>query len=182
MFVDHLQLVDFRSYGGVDVPLGPGVTIFVGANGQGKTNLVEAVEYLSTLGSHRVATEAPLVRAGAEQGLLRARVQAGLDDQRSLQLEIQITPGKANKARLNRSPLPRARELVGLLRTVVFSPEDLAIVKGDPSERRRFIDTLIISRWPRLAGSKPTTTGCSGSATRCSSRWPVAVPAVGVRR
>ncbi|GGL70696.1 DNA replication and repair protein RecF [Microlunatus endophyticus] len=154
MFVDHLQLVDFRSYGGVDVPLGPGVTIFVGANGQGKTNLVEAVEYLSTLGSHRVATEAPLVRAGAEQGLLRARVQAGLDDQRSLQLEIQITPGKANKARLNRSPLPRARELVGLLRTVVFSPEDLAIVKGDPSERRRFIDTLIISRWPRLAGVK----------------------------
>lgn len=154
MFVDHLQLVDFRSYAGVDVPLGPGVTTFVGANGQGKTNLVEAVEYLSTLGSHRVASEAPLVRAGAEQGLLRARVQAGLDDQRSLQLEIQITPGKANKARLNRSPLPRARELIGLLRTVVFSPEDLAIVKGDPSERRRFIDTLVISRWPRLAGVK----------------------------
>ena len=154
MFVDHLQLVDFRSYAGVDVPLGPGVTTFVGANGQGKTNLVEAVEFLSTLGSHRVASEAPLVRAGAEQALLRARVQAGLDDQRSLQLEIQITPGKANKARLNRSPLPRARELIGLLRTVVFSPEDLAIVKGDPSERRRFIDTLVISRWPRLAGVK----------------------------
>ncbi|MBO0812409.1 MAG: DNA replication/repair protein RecF [Microlunatus sp.] len=154
MYVDHLQLVDFRSYSGVDVPLGPGVTTFVGANGQGKTNLVEAVEYLSTLGSHRVASEAPLVRAGAEQALLRARVQAGLEDHRSLQLEIQITPGRANRAKLNRSPLPRARELIGLLRTVVFSPEDLAVVKGDPSERRRFIDTLVISRWPRLAGVK----------------------------
>lgn len=154
MYVDHLQLVDFRSYGAVDLPLDAGVTTFLGANGQGKTNLVEAVEYLSTLGSHRVASETPLVRAGAEQALLRARVQAGLDDHRSLQLEIQITPGKANKARLNRSPLPRARELIGLLRTVVFSPEDLAVVKGDPSERRRFIDTLVISRWPRLAGVK----------------------------
>jgi DNA replication and repair protein RecF len=154
VFVDHLQLVDFRSYGGVDVPLGSGVTTFIGANGQGKTNLVEAVEYLSTLGSHRVSSDTPLVRAGAEQAVLRARVQAGLDDQRTVQLEIQITPGKANKAKLNRSPLPRARELIGLLRTVVFSPEDLAVVKGDPSERRRFIDTLVISRWPRMAGVK----------------------------
>jgi DNA replication and repair protein RecF len=154
VIVDHLQLVDFRSYDGVDLPLGPGVTTFVGANGQGKTNLVEAVEYLSALGSHRVASDAPLVRAGAELAILRARVQAGLDDQRTVQLEIQITPGKANRARLNRSPLPRARELIGLLRTVVFSPEDLAVVKGDPSERRRFIDTLVISRWPRMAGVK----------------------------
>ncbi len=154
MFVDHLQLVDFRSYPAIDVPLGPGVTTFLGANGQGKTNLVEAVEYLSTLSSHRVASDAPLVRAGTEQAILRARVRAGLDDDRSLQLEIAVTPGKANRARLNRSPLPRARELVGILRTVVFSPEDLAVVKGDPSERRRFIDTLVISRWPRLAGVK----------------------------
>lgn len=154
MYVDHLQLADFRSYAGVDVPLGAGVTTFVGANGQGKTNLVEAVEYLSSMSSHRVASETPLVRAGAELAVLRARVQAGLDDNRSLQLEIAITPGKANKAKLNRSPLPRARELIGLLRTVVFSPEDLAVVKGDPSERRRFIDTLVISRWPRMAGVK----------------------------
>ncbi|SDS72422.1 DNA replication/repair protein RecF [Microlunatus soli] len=154
MYVDHLQLTDFRSYAGIDVPLGPGVTTFVGANGQGKTNLVEGVEYLSSMSSHRVASETPLVRAGAELALLKARVQAGLDDNRSLQLEIAITPGKANKAKLNRSPLPRARELIGLLRTVVFSPEDLAVVKGDPSERRRFIDTLVISRWPRLAGVK----------------------------
>ena len=142
MFVDHLQLVDFRSYAGVDVALGPGSTTFVGANGQGKTNLVEAVEYLSTMSSHRVSSDVPLVRAGAERAVVRARVQAGLDDPRQLQLEVEITPGKANRARLNRSPLRRAREIVGVLRTVVFSPEDLAVVKGDPSERRRFLDDL----------------------------------------
>ena len=152
MFVDHLQLADFRSYLQVDVPLGSGVTTFVGANGQGKTNLVEAVEYVSTLSSHRVSSEVPLVRFGAERAVVRARVQAGLDDPRQLQLEIEITPGKANRARLNRSPLRRSRELIGVLRTVVFSPEDLAIVKGDPSERRRFLDELVVARWPRFAG------------------------------
>jgi len=152
MFVDHLQLADFRSYPGVDVSLGAGVSVFVGANGQGKTNLVEAIEYLSTLSSHRVAADLPLVRSGAERAVVRARVQAGLDDPRHLQLEVEITPGQANRARLNRSPLRRAREIVGVLRTVVFSPEDLAIVKGDPSERRRFLDELIVARWPRLMG------------------------------
>ena len=152
MFVDHLQLVDFRSYTGVDVALGAGVVIFVGANGQGKTNLVEAVEYLSTLSSHRVASDVPLVRAGAERAIARARVQAGLDDARQLHLEVEITPGKANRARLNRSPVKRTREIVGVLRTVVFSPEDLAVVKGDPGERRRFLDDLVVSRWPRMAG------------------------------
>lgn len=152
MFVDHLQLADFRSYPQVDVPLGAGVTTFVGANGQGKTNLVEAVEYLSTLSSHRVSSEVPLVRFGTERAIVRARVQAGLEDLRQLQLEVEITPGKANRARLNRAPLRRARELVGVLRTVVFSPEDLAIVKGDPSERRRFLDELLVARWPRFAG------------------------------
>jgi DNA replication and repair protein RecF len=152
MFVDYLQLADFRSYEAVDVSLGAGVRIFVGANGQGKTNLVEAIEYLSTLSSHRVSSDQPLVRAGAERATIRARVQAGLGDPRQLQLELEITPGKANRAQLNRAPLRRARELVGVLRTVVFAPDDLAIVKGDPSERRRFLDDLVVSRWPRLAG------------------------------
>ena len=152
MFVDHLQLVDFRSYVGVDVALGAGVVVFVGANGQGKTNLVEAIEYLSTLSSHRVASDVPLVRAGADRAIARARVQAGLDDPRQLQLEVEISRGKANRARLNRSPVRRPREIVGVLRTVVFSPEDLAVVKGDPSERRRFLDDLVVSRWPRMAG------------------------------
>ena len=84
--------------------------------------------------------------------MVRARVQAGLDDPRQLTLELEINPGKANRAKLNRSPLRQAREIIGLLRTVVFSPVDIAIVKGDPSERRRFIDDLIVARWPRLAG------------------------------
>ena len=152
MFVDHLQLADFRSYAGVDVDLAAGVTTFVGANGQGKTNLVEAVEYLSTLSSHRVSSEIPLVRVGAERALVRARVQAGLDDPRQVQIEVEITPGRVNRARLNRSPLKRPRELLGVLRSVVFSPDDLAIVKADPADRRRFLDELLTARWPRLAG------------------------------
>ncbi|MGC3955173.1 MAG: DNA replication/repair protein RecF [Propionicimonas sp.] len=152
MFVTHLNLVDFRSYQVVDVPLEAGVTVFTGANGQGKTNLVEAVEYLATLGSHRVASEAPLVRAGAERAKVRARVQAGTDDPRQLLLEVELIPGKANRASLNRSPLKRPRDLLGALRVVVFSPEDLSVVKGDPSARRRFLDELLTSRWPRLAG------------------------------
>ena len=149
MYVAHLTLHDFRSYAAVDVELGPGVTSFIGRNGQGKTNLVEAVDYLSRLASHRVASDAPLVRAGAERGLVRASV---VRDGRTAVLEVELNPGKANRARVNKSPLPRARELVGLVRTVVFSPEDLALVKGDPSERRRFLDDLLVLRTPRLAG------------------------------
>lgn len=152
MFVTHLNLVDFRSYAVVDLPLEPGVTVFTGANGQGKTNLVEAVEYLATLGSHRVAAEAPLIRHGAERARVRARVQAGTDNPRQLLLEIDLLPGKANRASLNRSPLKRPRDLLGALRVVVFSPEDLTVVKGDPSARRRFLDELLTSRWPRMAG------------------------------
>jgi DNA replication and repair protein RecF len=148
VFVTHLSLADFRSYAGVDVPLGPGVTVFTGANGQGKTNLVEAVELLATLGSHRVATEVPLVRFGAE----RALVQAGTDDPRQLLAELELLPGRANRASLNRSPLRRPRDLLGVLRVVVFAPDDLAVVKGDPSGRRRFLDELLTQRWPRLAG------------------------------
>ncbi len=152
MHVTHLHLVDYRSYAEIQVPLQPGVCLFVGSNGQGKTNLVEAVEYLATLSSHRVAADAPLVRAGAERATVRARVQAGIDDTRSLLLELDIVPGHANRAKLNRAPLKRARDLLGALVVVLFSPEDLSIVKGDPSERRRFLDDLLVARWPRFAG------------------------------
>lgn len=152
MFVDHLSLADFRSYPEVELELSAGVCTFVGANGQGKTNLVEAVEYLSTASSHRVSQDQPLVRFGAERAVVRARVRAGIEDDRALILELEICPGRANRAKLNRTPLPRARELVGVLRTVVFSPEDLAVIKTDPSERRRFLDQLITTRWPRMAG------------------------------
>src|SRR5687768_7755172 len=126
MHVSHLSLHDFRSYPEVDVALEPGVTAFVGRNGQGKTNLVEAIDYLSRLSSHRVATDAPLVRAGAEQAVVRAAV---VRDGRTAILEVELNPGRANKARINKSPLPRTRDLVGLVRTVVFSPEDLTLVK-----------------------------------------------------
>ena len=148
MYVSHLHLHDFRSYADVDVELGPGVTAFIGRNGQGKTNLVEAVDYLSRLSSHRVATEAPLVRAGAERAVIRAAV---VREGRTAVLEVELNPGRSNRARVNKSPLPRARELVGLMRTVVFSPEDLALVKGDPAERRRFLDDLLVLRAPRLS-------------------------------
>ena len=149
MHVAHLTLHDFRSYADIDVPLGPGVNAFIGRNGQGKTNLVEAIDYLARLSSHRVASEAPLVRAGADQALVRAAV---VRDGRTAVLEVEINPGKSNRARINRSPLPRARELLGLVRTVIFSPEDLTLVKGDPSDRRRFLDDLLVLRAPRLAG------------------------------
>jgi DNA replication and repair protein RecF len=147
--VSHLQLHDFRSYEGVEVGLEPGVNVLVGPNGQGKTNLVEAVDYLASLASHRVATDAPLVRMGAAQAVVRAAV---VRDGRTATLEVEINPGGSNRARVNGSPLPRARELLGLLRAVVFSPEDLALIKGDPSERRRFLDALLVARNPRLAG------------------------------
>ena len=152
MFVDHLSVSGFRSYASADVPLGAGVTIFVGRNGQGKTNLVEAVEYLATLSSHRVSSDLPLVRAGEGQAIVRARVQAASDDDRKLLLEIEINVGRANRARINKSALSRPGELAGVLRCVVFSPEDLAIVKGEPSDRRAFLDALVVSRWPRMAG------------------------------
>ncbi|MBM0123468.1 DNA replication/repair protein RecF [Pimelobacter simplex] len=149
MHVARLSLHDFRSYADVDVELEPGVTAFVGRNGQGKTNLVEAVDYLSRLSSHRVATDAPLIRAGADQAVIRAAV---VREGRTAVLEVELNPGKANRARINRSPLPRVRELAGIVRTVVFSPEDLALVKGDPGGRRRFLDDLLVLRTPRYAG------------------------------
>ena len=149
MFVSHLTLHNFRSYEAAEVELDAGVTAFVGRNGQGKTNLVEAIDYLSRLQSHRVATDAPLVRAGAEQAVVRAAV---VREGRTAILEVEINPGRANRARINRAPLGRTRELVGLVRTVVFSPEDLTLVKGDPTDRRRFLDDLLVLRAPRLAG------------------------------
>ncbi|MFN8189758.1 MAG: DNA replication/repair protein RecF [Nocardioidaceae bacterium] len=151
MYVSHLLLHDFRSYADVDVELTPGPTAFIGRNGQGKTNLVEAIDYLSRLSSHRVATDAPLVRAGCDQAVVRAAV---VRDGRTATLEVEINPGRSNRAKVNRAPLPRARELVGLVRSVVFSPEDLVLVKGDPSDRRHFLDDLLVQRTPRLAGVK----------------------------
>ncbi|MFS8200205.1 DNA replication/repair protein RecF [Streptomyces sp. CWNU-52B] len=149
MHVTHLSLADFRSYARVEVPLDPGVTAFVGPNGQGKTNLVEAVGYLATLGSHRVSSDAPLVRMGADRAIIRATVR---QDERRQLVELELNPGKANRARINRSSQVRPRDVLGIVRTVLFAPEDLALVKGDPGERRRFLDELITARSPRMAG------------------------------
>ncbi|MEU6403960.1 DNA replication/repair protein RecF [Streptomyces sp. NPDC046985] len=149
MHVTHLSLADFRSYARAEVPLDPGVTAFVGPNGQGKTNLVEAVGYLATLGSHRVSSDAPLVRMGAERAVIRAQVRQG---ERQQLVELELNPGRANRARVNRSSQVRPRDVLGIVRTVLFAPEDLALVKGDPGERRRFLDELITARSPRMAG------------------------------
>ena len=149
MHVAHLTLHNFRSYADLDVALEPGATAFLGRNGQGKTNLIEAIDYLSRLSSHRVASDAPLVRAGTDQALVRAAV---VRDGRTAILEIELNPGRANRARINKSPLPRPRDLIGVMRTVVFAPDDLTLVKGDPSDRRKFLDDLLTLRAPRLAG------------------------------
>jgi len=147
--VRHLSVGDFRSWTTAEVPLRPGVNVLVGRNGVGKTNLVEAVGYLATLSSHRVAADAALIRRGAQQAIVRAAV---VSEGRELLLEVEITAGKANRARINRSPVTRARDILGALRTVLFAPEDLSLVRGDPSERRRFMDEVLVMRAPRIAG------------------------------
>ncbi|NYH44148.1 DNA replication and repair protein RecF [Micromonospora jinlongensis] len=149
MYVQRLELVDFRSYERVAVDLQPGANVLIGANGVGKTNLVEALGYVATLDSHRVATDAPLVRMGAASAVIRCAVA---HDGRELLVELEIVPGKANRARLGRSPARRARDVLGALRLVLFAPEDLELVRGDPSERRRYLDDLLVNRQPRYAG------------------------------
>jgi len=148
VYVRHLGVTDFRSWASAELTLQPGVSVLLGANGNGKTNLVEALGYLATLSSHRVSADAPLVRVGAGRAIVRAVV---INDSRELTVELEITPGKSNRARINRSPVRRPREVIGILRTVLFAPEDLAMVRGDPTERRRFIDELLVSRMPRMA-------------------------------
>ncbi|MGH3851979.1 MAG: DNA replication/repair protein RecF [Pseudonocardiaceae bacterium] len=149
MYVRQLAVTDFRSWEHAELDFDAGASVLVGPNGHGKTNLLEALGYLSTLGSHRVSTDAPLIRHGAQRAILRtAVVHAG----RELTVELEISPGRANRARLNRSPVPRPREVLGVLRSVLFAPEDLALVRGDPAQRRRFLDELLVLRAPRLAG------------------------------
>jgi len=154
MYLTQVELVDFRNYEHGVLELGPGANLLTGANGQGKTNIVEAITYMSRLASYRVATDAPLVRLGADRAVVRGRVVAGMDDARALTIEIEISPGQANRTRLNKVPQRRARDLLGALKTVAFTPDDLAIVKGDPAERRAALDDVLVQRWPRLAGVK----------------------------
>jgi len=148
MHLRRLAVADFRSWERAELDLEPGVTVLLGPNGAGKTNLVEAAGYLATLGSHRVATDAPLVRRGAQHAVVRGLI---VHHGRELSVELEITAGKANRARVNRAPVARPRDVLGILRTVLFAPEDLALVRGDPGERRRFLDDLLVSRHPRYA-------------------------------
>lgn len=148
MHVRRLALRDFRSWSHLDLELAPGRTVFVGPNGFGKTNIVEALWYCASLGSHRVATDAPLIRSGADRAVVSTIV---VNDGRELAVDIEIAAGRANKARLNRSPVRSTRDVLGAVRAVLFAPEDLSLVRGDPGERRRYLDELATLRRPRLA-------------------------------
>ncbi|TAP44795.1 DNA replication/repair protein RecF [Arthrobacter sp. S39] len=151
MYLEHLSLTDFRSYAQVDLALEPGVTVLVGSNGIGKTNLMEAIGYLATLSSHRVSADGPLLRFGTDRALVRARLVRG---GQTTVLELEINASRANRGRINRSNPVRARDLLGICQTVLFAPEDLALVKGDPSNRRRFLDELLVSLIPRHAATR----------------------------
>jgi DNA replication and repair protein RecF len=148
VYLRRLAVVDFRSWEHAELDLDTGVSVLIGPNGVGKTNIVEAVGYLATLGSHRVSADAPLVRRGAGQAVVRGTV---VHRGRELAVELEIAPGRANRARVNRAPVARPRDVLGILRTVLFAPEDLALVRGDPAERRRFLDDLLVLRRPRFA-------------------------------
>jgi DNA replication and repair protein RecF len=149
VYVRRLALTDFRSWSRLELELTPGRTVFVGPNGFGKTNLLEALWYSSTLGSHRVGSDAPLIRSGADRAIVSTIV---VNEGRELAVDLEITAGRANKARLNRSPVRSAREILGALRAVLFAPEDLALVRGEPNERRRYLDELATLRRPTVAG------------------------------
>lgn len=149
MHLSHLSLKNFRSYGELELPLTPGITIFLGRNGEGKTNIVESLLYLAFLNSHRTAVDLPLIKLGESAAYVRARVQ---DPEREVLIELEINAEKANRARINQNPVRSQKELFGLIQCIYFSPEDMDLVRGDPAERRRFIDQIITLRSPRLAG------------------------------
>lgn len=149
MLIKHLSLANFRNYQAAEVALQPGVNLLVGPNGQGKTNLVEAIRYLSTLSSHRVAGYVPMIRQ--DQGTAIVRALASFED-RDVLVELELNRNSPNKARVNKSPSPRVRDILGYVNSVTFAPEDLDIVKRDPSNRRAFIDELVVQVWPRFAG------------------------------
>ena len=149
MQITQLSLTNFRSYNSLDLTLLPGNSIFIGENGEGKTNIVESIIYLSLLESHRVSTNQPLVKLGEERAYIRAKTKS--DDDRELLVELEINPQRANRAQINKQPTRSQREILGLVSTTHFSPEDLDLVRGDPSERRRYLDHLLIQESPRYA-------------------------------
>jgi len=149
VYLSTLSLKNFRSYSDLELSLAPGTTIFLGKNGEGKTNIVESILYLAFLSSHRTSGDQPLVKLGESSAYIRSVIN---NDERELLVELEVNAEKANRARINQNPVRSQKELFGLLKCVYFSPEDLDLVRGDPAERRRFIDQLLILRNPRLAG------------------------------
>ena len=149
MFVSHLSLKDFRSYENLELSFKAGQNIFIGENGEGKTNIIEALMYLALFSSHRTSSDQPLIKLGSERAYIRAKAES---DERTTLLELEINNGKANRAKVNQNPVRSQKELLGLVKSICFSPEDLDLVRGDPSERRSFLDQLLIQRSPRLAG------------------------------
>lgn len=151
MYIRSLELRDYRSWPELNLELEPGITVFVGRNGFGKTNIVEAIGYLAHLSSHRVSTDAPLVRANAAN----ARISAvAVNQGRELAAHLLIKPHAANQGQINRTRVKSPRELLGVIKTVLFAPEDLALVRGEPAERRRYLDDILATRKPRMAGVK----------------------------
>lgn len=147
MRVTHLSLTDFRNYRTAEVPFAAGANLFVGRNGQGKTNLVESLGYLSTLGSHRVSSDQAMIRKDADSAIVRARIE---HDGRELLVEVQLNRSSPNRAQVNRGAI-KPRELPRYFSSVLFAPEDLALVRGEPGIRRRFLDQLLIQRSPRFS-------------------------------
>jgi DNA replication and repair protein RecF len=184
MFIKHLELNNFRNYLNADVALTTGVNLLVGPNGQGKTNIVEAIRYLSTLSSHRVAGYIPMIKQDAGQAVIRALAS---HDDRDVLLELELNRDSPNKARINKSPAQKIRDVLGYVNSVTFAPEDLDIIKRDPSNRRAFIDELVIQVWPRFAGvyadyervlkqrntllKSARATGAKGSALSTLDAW-----------
>jgi len=147
--VKKLALTNFRSYKSLELELDPGSTTFIGNNGSGKTNIAESLIYLAYLSSHRVSQNLPLLHLGTDQAIIRAEIER---DDRTLQIDLEINASKANRARLNQNPTKSQREILGALQVIYFSPEDLDLVRGEPTHRRDFLDKLLIMRSPRLAG------------------------------
>ena len=148
MHLNHLSLKNYRSYAELELPLTKGITIFIGRNGEGKTNIVESILYLAFLSSHRTSSDQPLVQLGNNAAYIRGKIDNG---EREVLVELEVNTDKANRARINQNPARSQKELYGILQAIYFSPEDLDLVRGDPSERRRFIDQLLILRSPRMA-------------------------------
>ena len=149
MRVKKLALTNFRSYKSLELELDPGPTTFIGNNGSGKTNIAESLIYLAYLSSHRVSQNLPLLHLGTDQAIIRAEIER---DDRTLQVDLEINASKTNRARLNQNPTKSQREILGALQVIYFSPEDLDLVRGEPTHRRDFLDKLLITRAPRLAG------------------------------